>query len=78
MHSEEIKARIRMEGMTAAMIADELNVSQSSVSHVINKRSHSERIESRIAELVGKPREELFPRKHSLLRRNTDQLQKSA
>lgn len=70
MHPEQIKAAIRMKGMTAAMIADDLEVSQSSVSHVINKRSHSERIEEFIAILIEKPREELFPRKPSLLRRS--------
>lgn len=70
MHPEEIKAAIRMKGMTAAMIAEKLKVSQSSVSHVIAKRSHSERIESFIAELIGVSRNDLFPRKPSLLRRS--------
>ncbi|WP_046019811.1 helix-turn-helix domain-containing protein [Marinomonas sp. S3726] len=69
-HPEEIKAAMRMNGVTAAMLADELKVSQSSISHVINKRSRSERIENRIAELVGLPRDKIFPRKTSLLRRH--------
>lgn len=70
MHPEEIKAAIRIAGKTAAMIADELGVSQSSVSHVINQRSHSEKIETHIADLIRKPRDVLFPKKPSLLRRS--------
>jgi lambda repressor-like predicted transcriptional regulator len=70
MHPEEIKAAIRMNNMTPAKIASEFNVTQSTLSKVIHKHSHSERIEARIAEIIGKPREEIFPRVPSLLRRS--------
>lgn len=69
MHPEEIKAAIRMRGFTAASIADELEVTRSAVSAVINGAA-SLRIRTRIAEVLGKSVESLWPaKKASGLRR---------
>lgn len=55
MHPEEIKAAIRMKGTTPTAIAEELGVSRSMVSHVINGNARSARIQARIAQVIGKP-----------------------
>ncbi|GKT22566.1 helix-turn-helix transcriptional regulator [Acidovorax sp. SUPP3334] len=63
MHPEEIKAAIRMMGTTPAALADELHVSRSMVSHVINGKAKSARIASRIVEVTGHPADKLWPPK---------------
>ena len=55
MHPEEIKAALRMKGVTLASLADELGVSRSLVSHVIAGKAQSNRAASRIAAVIGKP-----------------------
>ena len=55
MHPEEIKAEMRMKGVTPAMLCDELNVSAPSMSQVISGRARSTRIQTRISEIIGKP-----------------------
>lgn len=74
MHPEEIKAAIRMAGSTPSAIAEELNVSRSMVSHVINGKFKSERIAQRIAEVTGRSMELLWPTssKHTPLRRKVN------
>ena len=62
MHPEEIKAAIRMRGYTAASIADQLEVTRSAVSATMNG-APSERIRNRIAEILGKSVESLWPTK---------------
>ena len=69
MHPEEIKAAVRMKGITPSAIADELKVSRSMVSHVINGVAKSARIADRIAEIVGKPKTEIWPDAKPVLRR---------
>lgn len=69
MHPEQIKAAVRMKGTTPSAIADELGVSRSMVSHVINGVAKSARIAERIAAIVGKPVSEIWPETKPVLRR---------
>jgi lambda repressor-like predicted transcriptional regulator len=77
MHAEEIKATIRMEGITPAMIAQELGVTQQTVSGVIHGKGKSQRIQKRISEVTGKSIEELWP-PQPLMRRTPEQMQRTA
>lgn len=61
MHREQIKAAIRMIGVTPAMIAEELNISQSAVTSIIAGRSTSARVQNYIAKLIDKPVNEIWP-----------------
>jgi len=54
------KEALREAGITQKTIAEELGVTSTSVSLVINGRFVSRRIMSAIAEKIGKPREEVF------------------
>ncbi|MBI1397042.1 MAG: helix-turn-helix domain-containing protein [Betaproteobacteria bacterium] len=47
-----IRARLLLAGYTQERLADELGVTQSAVSRVLNGQSKSQRIERRIAELT--------------------------
>jgi len=77
MHPEQIKANLRMKGITPTALADELGVGHSSVSQVISGRSASARIRASIAEIIGQPVETLWPRakEKPLLRRSRAQVQ---
>lgn len=66
MHAEEIKAAIRMSGTTPAVIADELDVSRTTMSTVIHGRCVSARVMQRIADVIGKPVEDIWPKKELL------------
>lgn len=70
MHPEQIKAAIRMSRTTPAAIADELGVSSSAMSSVINGRSTSHRIREHIAQLLGKPADVIWPPRPSLKRKH--------
>ncbi|PZP61200.1 MAG: transcriptional regulator [Delftia acidovorans] len=74
MHPEEIKAAMRMAGTTPAMLCDELEVAASSVSQTISGHIKSKRIQSRIAQILGKPIEAIWPNQ-VVLRRSRDQLE---
>ena len=69
MHPEEIKAAMRMVGVTPAALADELSVANSSVSQVISGRATSARIATRIAQIIGKPVDVIWPPKPKLVLR---------
>ncbi|MCW8199278.1 helix-turn-helix domain-containing protein [Verminephrobacter aporrectodeae subsp. tuberculatae] len=70
MHPEEIKASMRMKGITPTALADALGVANSSVSQVISGRATSARIAGRIAEIIGKPVTVIWPPKNApVLRR---------
>ncbi len=69
MHPEEIKAAIRMKGTTPTAIAEELRVSRSMVSHVINGNAKSARIQARIAQIIGKTTAAIWPPTKPILRR---------
>ena len=55
MHPEEIKAALRMKGMTLTVLAEEVGVSRSMVTHVIHGHARSSHIMDRIAKIIGKP-----------------------
>lgn len=74
MHSEEIKAAMRMAGVTPAMLCDELGVAASSVSQTISGHIKSARIQARIAEIIGKSVKEIWPNQVTL-RRNRSQIE---
>lgn len=61
MHPEEIKAALRIAGITPAMLADELQVAKSSISQTISGRIRSERIQTRISEILKKPVSVIWP-----------------
>lgn len=74
MHPEEIKAAMRMAGITPAMLCDELQVAASSVSQTISGHIRSKRIQSRIAEIIGRPVEKIWPNQ-VVLRRSRAQIE---
>lgn len=61
MHPAQIKAELRMRGVTPAAIADELGVAHSSISQVISGRAESSRIKDRIAQVIGMPVAKIWP-----------------
>lgn len=63
MHPQEIKAALRIKGITCAVIADDLGVTRSIVSRVINQQTTSQRIAGHVANLLGKRVEDLWPPK---------------
>lgn len=71
MHPEEIKAAIRMKGTTPSAIADELDLSRTTVSQVIHGRGVSARVANRISEVIGLPVAHIWPstKPKSLMRR---------
>lgn len=66
MQPEEIKALLILKKVTITMIAKDCGVSVPTVSQVINYRAKSARIETAIANKLGKTREEVFSLKQSL------------
>lgn len=74
MHPEEIKAAMRMAGITPAMLADELGVAGSSISQAISGRIRSERIQKRISQIIGKPVRSIWP-DQVVLRRSRQQIE---
>jgi len=75
MHPEEIKAALRMSGWTQVMLADDLNVSRSSVTQTIVGGSRSARIQQRISDILGKPVKAIWPGQ-VVLRRDLRQIAK--
>ena len=61
MHPEQIKAAMRMKGVTPTALADELGVANSTMSQVISGRCVSARIRQRIAQVIGIPVDKLWP-----------------
>ncbi len=61
MHPEQIKAAMRMKGVTPTALADRLKVSNSTMSQVISGRSVSARIRAEIAKVIGIPIHALWP-----------------
>lgn len=76
MHPEQIKAAMRMNGVTPTALADELGVANSTVSQVISGRSVSARIRGRIAAITGHSVETLWPQanRRPVLRRTRAQV----
>lgn len=69
MHPEMIKAGLRMKGISPAALADELNVSTSTMSLVINGKAQSRRIKAAIALRLGQPVDVVFPKAEPSLKR---------
>lgn len=63
MHPEEIKAAMRMKGVTPTALAEQLGVANSTMSQVINGKSVSARVMGQIAKTIGKPVTEIWPPK---------------
>lgn len=61
MHPEQIKAALRMRGVTPTALADELGVANPTMSQVISGRSVSARIRGRIAEILEMPVAKIWP-----------------
>ena len=61
MHPEQIKAALRMKGVTPTALADELGVANSTVSQVISGRSVSARIRRAISRITGHSVDVLWP-----------------
>jgi lambda repressor-like predicted transcriptional regulator len=61
MHPEQIKAAMRMKGVTPAALAETLGVARSTMSQVISGRAMSSRVRRAIAEVVGMPVSTLWP-----------------
>ena len=61
MHAEQIKAAMRMKGITSAALADEMGVANATVSQVISGRAVSARIRGRIAAITGYSVDTLWP-----------------
>lgn len=72
MHPEEIKAALRIKGVTQAMLADELEVAPSSIHQTITGRIQSERIQKRISKIIGKPIAQIWIKQISLRRSRTE------
>lgn len=68
MHPEEIKAALRMQGVTLAALADEAGVSRSMVSHVVNGYAKSAHLMERISQVIGKPVDVIWKSKPALRR----------
>ena len=70
-HPEQIKAAIRMKGTTPSAIADELNLSRTTVSQVIHGTGVSSRVAARISQLLGLSEQTIWPNKKATLLRRT-------
>lgn len=64
MHVEDIKGGLRKRGYTLKRIAEEMEVSLSHVSKVLRVGHRSERIERRIADILDRPVERVFPNRY--------------
>ena len=55
MHPEEIKAALRIKGVTLTALAAKLGLSRSMVTQVIHGYARSKKVEELIAQILGKP-----------------------
>lgn len=69
MHPEEIKAALRIKGVTLTALASELSLSRSMVTQVIYGYARSKRVEERIAKVLGKPVGAIWATRKPVLRR---------
>lgn len=70
MHHEQIKAELRMRGVTLTMLAEQCQVSRSMVTQVIYGFAKSKNIAQRISKIVGKPVDTIWPTPRPELRRS--------
>lgn len=57
------KAALAAVGYNAAKVAAEMGLARQTVGMVINGKATSARVEEKVAEITGHPREKLFPAK---------------
>lgn len=74
MHPEEIKAALRIQGVTLTALASELSLSRSMVTQVIHGYARSRRVEERIAKTLGKPVAAIWPDRKPRLRKESGRL----
>ena len=74
MHPEEIKAALRIKGVTLTALASELDLSRSMVTHVIYGNARSKRVEERIAKVIGKPVSAIWVTRRPPLRQASSQI----
>ena len=68
MHPEEIKAALRMKGVTLIVLAERAKVSRSMVTHVIHGNARSAHVMELIAAIIGKPVQAIWASKPVLRR----------
>jgi lambda repressor-like predicted transcriptional regulator len=69
MHPEQIKAELRMRGLTLAALADSLGISISTVSSVVAGYRTSAPVKEAVAGIIGKTVKEIWPQERPRLRR---------
>ncbi len=69
MHPEEIKAALRIKGVTLTALAQEMGLSRSMVTQVIYGYARSKRVEERIAQILGKSINAIWTMPKPVLRR---------
>lgn len=69
MHPEQIKAELRMRGVTLTALADECDVSRSMVTQVIYGAAKSQNIAQKISKIINKPVGTIWPMPKPTLRR---------
>ncbi len=65
MHPEQIKAELRMRGITASGLADSMDLTRMAVSNVIHGRSKSRNIATRIASILGLTLDDIWPGRYT-------------
>jgi lambda repressor-like predicted transcriptional regulator len=65
MHPEDIKASLKKKGSSQAKIAKTLNLSRSTVAHVIMGHSKSRRVANEISRVTGLSLERLWPGRYT-------------
>ena len=70
MHPEEIKAALRIKGVTLTALASELSLSRSMVTQVIYGYARSKRVQERIAQVLGKSVSAIWVAPKPVLRRS--------
>lgn len=75
MHPEQIKALMRMSGISSAILAERLRVSPSCVSQTILGKIMSPRIRREIADVIGKRVSEIWPNARPRLRRTREEME---
>jgi lambda repressor-like predicted transcriptional regulator len=61
MHPEEVKAALRMRGITQAILAEAHGVTRTAVRAVIVGQSKSQRIQEAISRVIDKPVSDIWP-----------------
>ena len=68
MHPEQIKAALRMKGISPTALAERIGIANSSMSQVISGKAVSARVRGEIAKVIGMPVASIWPPQPSLRR----------